>query len=119
MDMVCPRRRNAHKDPCRQSNDSFRQSPQDASEYKKKYAKQGASSIKFDDNFFMPKRSIHRPDGATLTEVYESKLQDTWGRIIKAQYIEDEVSVVLCFLIAPSPSPYPNLLNCFLLACPI
>ena len=58
---------------------------------KKKYAKQGASSIKFDDNFFMPKRAIQRPDGATLTEVYQSKLQDTWGRIIKAQYVEDEV----------------------------
>lgn len=42
------------------------------------------------DSYFMPKVSIPRPDGATLTDIYESKKQDTWGMILKAQVKEDE-----------------------------
>jgi hypothetical protein len=45
--------------------------------------------FKFDDNYFMPKRSIQRPDGATLSDVYSSKREDTWGKIIRAQAVED------------------------------
>eukprot|EP01036_Dinobryon_divergens_P033545 gene33545-43351_t len=43
-----------------------------------------------DDNLFMPKVTILRPDGASLLDVYESKKKDYWGRIVKAQYLEDE-----------------------------
>lgn len=42
-----------------------------------------------DENYFMPKRKILRPDGATLLDMYESKKKDMWGQIIKAQYRED------------------------------
>lgn len=42
------------------------------------------------DSYFMPKVSIPRPDGATLTDIYESKKQDTWGMILKAQLKEEE-----------------------------
>jgi len=44
-----------------------------------------------DDNLFMPKVTIYRPDGASLLDIYESKKKDTWGKIIKAQYLDDEV----------------------------
>lgn len=43
-----------------------------------------------ENNLFMPIKTILRKDGASLSDVYESKKQDTWGKIIKAQYIEDE-----------------------------
>ena len=46
------------------------------------------------DSYFMPKVSIPRPDGATLTDIYESKKQDTWGMILKAQ-IKEDVSIIL------------------------
>ena len=36
--------------------------------------------------------TILRPDGASLLDIYESKKKDYWGKIIKAQYLEDEVS---------------------------
>lgn len=61
---------------------------------KKLHAKFGASSIKFDDNYFMPKVTKSRSDGATLMDVYESKKADTWGRIIKSQFLEDEANKV-------------------------
>lgn len=41
----------------------------------------------------MPKVTIFRPDGASLLDIYESKKKDTWGKIVKAQYLEDEVRV--------------------------
>jgi hypothetical protein len=59
----------------------------------------------------MPKRTICRPglygllinlalcviiyfkDGATLQDVYESKKEDCWGKIIKAQYRDDVRSI--------------------------
>lgn len=43
-----------------------------------------------DANYFMPKVPILRPDGASLQSVYDSKRQDLWGQIIRAQVIEDE-----------------------------
>lgn len=45
-------------------------------------------------NYFMPKRKILRPDGASLLDIYRSKKDDTWGKIIKAQYLEDELRKV-------------------------
>jgi hypothetical protein len=41
-------------------------------------------------SMFMPKKKILRSDGASLIDIYESKKQDAWGRIIKAQYLADE-----------------------------
>jgi len=64
---------------------------------KKLHSKFGASSIKFDDNYFMPKVTKSRADGATLMDVYESKKADTWGRIIKSQYIEDEANKIKAY----------------------
>ena len=49
----------------------------------------GASAGVNVDNYFMPKRSILRADGASLYDVYMSKRGDTWGKIIKAQYLEE------------------------------
>ena len=54
-----------------------------------KFASQ-KSTLKFNDNYFMPKRTIQRPDGATLTEVYQSKRADTWASILKAQLRDEE-----------------------------
>ena len=41
------------------------------------------------ENFFMPKKQILRADGASLYDIYRSKKDDTWGKIIRAQYLED------------------------------
>ncbi len=41
------------------------------------------------ENFFMPKKTILRPDGASLLDIYKSKKGDTWGKIIRAQYKEE------------------------------
>ncbi len=54
-----------------------------------KFASQ-KSTLNFNDNYFMPKRTIQRPDGATLTEVYQSKRADTWASILKAQLRDEE-----------------------------
>lgn len=43
-----------------------------------------------DANYFMPKVQKLRPDGASLLSVYDSKRQDMWGKIIRAQVVEDE-----------------------------
>jgi hypothetical protein len=43
------------------------------------------------ENFFMPKKQILRSDGASLSDIYNSKKADSWGRILKAQ-IQEEVS---------------------------
>lgn len=51
-----------------------------------------------DANYFMPKIQKLRPDGASLTSVYESKKQDLWGQIIKAQVIEDVSSILKNYL---------------------
>lgn len=59
-----------------------------------KFASQ-KSTLKFNDNYFMPKRTIQRPDGATLTEVYMSKKADTWASILKAQLRDEEVEKIV------------------------
>jgi len=41
------------------------------------------------DNIFMPKKTILRPDGASLFDIYKSKKEDSWGKIIRAQYKEE------------------------------
>jgi hypothetical protein len=51
------------------------------------------------ENFFMPKKKILRADGASLFDVYRSKKDDTWGKIIKAQYLED----VSCLALLNNP----------------
>lgn len=45
--------------------------------------------VEMTDHYFMPKKQILRSDGATLLDIYQSKQDDTWGKIIKAQYLED------------------------------
>ena len=45
--------------------------------------------IEITDNFFMPKKSIQRSDGATLSDIYASKKADSWGKILKAQLAEE------------------------------
>ena len=59
---------------------------------RQKFQKMGASSeiLKLTDSVFLPKKTIVRPDGATLMDVYDSKKEDLWGKIIAAQYKEDE-----------------------------
>jgi hypothetical protein len=42
------------------------------------------------ENYYLPKVTITRPDGATLMDIYRSKQADTWARILKAQIREDE-----------------------------
>ena len=58
-------------------------------------SKQGKGTFKFDDAHFIPKTPIRRPDGATLSDVYKSKKQDLWGKIIKQQYLESEDNKIL------------------------
>ena len=53
------------------------------------------NNIKFDDAYFIPKRAIRRPDGASLSDVYASKKADLWGKIIKRQYEEDEYNKII------------------------
>lgn len=48
-----------------------------------------AMTAEVGENFFMPKKKILRPDGASLLDIYQSKKADTWGKIIKAQYKEE------------------------------
>jgi len=54
-----------------------------------------AGNFEDDDNFFMPKKQILRSDGASLHDVYLSKKGDTWGRILKAQILEEEQNKVV------------------------
>lgn len=46
-------------------------------------------TVEITDNFFMPKRTIQRSDGATLSDIYNSKKADSWGKILKAQIAEE------------------------------
>lgn len=52
-------------------------------------SRQGARDVN-DDNYFMPKVTKFRPDGASLMDVYQSKREDTWSKIIQSQLREDE-----------------------------
>lgn len=38
----------------------------------------------------MPKVSLLRPDGSSLTDIYSSKREDMWAKIMKAQLAEEE-----------------------------
>ncbi len=49
----------------------------------------------YDANRFMPKVKIIRPDGASLRDVYESKRQDIWAKILHEQVIEEEQSNII------------------------
>lgn len=51
-----------------------------------------------DDNIFMPKKTIRRSDGASLSDIYASKKADAWGTILKAQ-LRDEVGMLLILLL--------------------
>lgn len=42
------------------------------------------------ENYYLPKVTITRPDGATLMDIYRSKQADTWSRILRAQIKEEE-----------------------------
>lgn len=44
-----------------------------------------------DENYFMPKVRKLRPDGASLLDIYNSKREDTWGKIIRAQLRDEEI----------------------------
>ena len=46
-------------------------------------------------NYF-PKKQLLRLDGSTLADVYNSKRNDTWGSIIKAQVIEFVSFIIFC-----------------------
>ena len=52
-------------------------------------------NIEINDNFFMPKREIMRSDGATLSDIYNSKKADSWGKILKAQILEEVCRVTV------------------------
>jgi hypothetical protein len=64
------------------------------------YTESGAEipCLEITDNFFMPKRSIQRSDGATLSDIYNSKREDSWGKILKAQIAEEVRNCLLCAL---------------------
>lgn len=55
-------------------------------------------NVEITDNFFMPKKQIQRSDGATLSDIYNSKKADSWGKILKAQ-IAEEVRIMLIYLL--------------------
>ena len=61
----------------------------------KQKARSTSIGVSGDLNYFMPKVQKLRPDGASLTMVYESKQQDLWGKIIKGQYIADEENKIV------------------------
>ena len=48
-----------------------------------------SGTLSFGDDFFIPKTKLIRPDGASLSDVYESKKNDTWATILKAQVKEN------------------------------
>ena len=49
------------------------------------------SRVLEDTNRFMPKVRKYRPDGATLSSIYASKREDSWGKIIKQQLLEEQL----------------------------
>lgn len=44
-----------------------------------------------DTDIFLPKVRKLRPDGASLADVYRSKREDMWGKIVREQYREEEI----------------------------
>jgi hypothetical protein len=53
-----------------------------------------------EDNRYMPKVSLLRPDGSSLTDIYSSKREDMWAKIMKAQLAEDVLSYSYAQLVA-------------------
>ena len=43
------------------------------------------------DNIFMPKKTILRPDGASLFDIYKSKKEDSWGELV-SEWVDEWVS---------------------------
>eukprot|EP00604_Paraphysomonas_vestita_P000509 CAMPEP_0174826270 /NCGR_PEP_ID=MMETSP1107-20130205/43753_1 /TAXON_ID=36770 /ORGANISM="Paraphysomonas vestita, Strain GFlagA" /LENGTH=191 /DNA_ID=CAMNT_0016059035 /DNA_START=477 /DNA_END=1049 /DNA_ORIENTATION=- len=43
-----------------------------------------------DNDIFLPKVRKLRPDGASLGDVYRSKKEDVWGKILHEQLVEEE-----------------------------
>jgi len=43
------------------------------------------------EDYYMPKVTITRPDGATLMDIYRSKQADTWSLVLKAQLRQEEL----------------------------
>ena len=43
------------------------------------------------EDYYMPKKVVTRPDGATLMDIYRSKQEDTWSQILKAQLRQEKV----------------------------
>ena len=48
-----------------------------------------SSTLNDDENRYMPKVSLLRPDGSSLTDIYSSKRADVWAKIMKAQLAEE------------------------------
>jgi hypothetical protein len=46
-------------------------------------------TLSFGDSYFIPKTKLMRPDGASLSDVYESKRNDAWAAILKASVREN------------------------------
>jgi hypothetical protein len=53
-----------------------------------------------EDNRYMPKVSLLRPDGSSLTDIYSSKREDMWAKIMKAQLAEEVISYSYSQLVA-------------------
>jgi len=55
-------------------------------------ARTAKQDIRVDDrsDIFLPKVRKVRPDGATLADVYRSKKEDVWGKILREQIAEEE-----------------------------
>ena len=72
-----------------------------ASELKRKTGKVDYMDPDFDheamqrEDYYMPKVTITRPDGATLMDIYRSKQADTWSLVLKSQLKEEEKEKVV------------------------
>ena len=72
-----------------------------ASDLKKKTGKVDYMDPDFDheamqkEDYYMPKVTITRPDGATLMDIYRSKQADTWSLVLKSQLKEEEKEKVI------------------------
>lgn len=51
-----------------------------------------AGTLSFGDSYFIPKTKLLRSDGASLSDVYNSKRNDTWASILKASVRENTQS---------------------------
>lgn len=51
-----------------------------------------AGTLSFGDSYFIPKTKLMRPDGASLSDLYESKKNDSWAAIVKASVKENTMT---------------------------